>query len=241
MTLSPFRNTALLYGRCWRRCVPAARLAGPGGTPLYQGTLPPRNSKPQVTGHISRRPPRTGLGPDRLVRLDRTTGRGATSSLPGPRQHLLEAADANDPNARRGVRVAGAEHRLDPRGRGGRQPERQPRRRPNGSGEANLAGKRRAWGRGDARGRRGQGGRHGEVGSRIVDTQPTRGRAVQLGSGQAEADRPVDHGRHQTEPARIEARDVSAGGAPRVRRPGPPPHRPGPPAPRLPPRWNTHP
>src|ERR671919_228502 len=52
MTLSPFRNTALLYGRCWRRCVPAARLAGPGGTSLYQGTLPPRNSKPQVTGHF---------------------------------------------------------------------------------------------------------------------------------------------------------------------------------------------
>src|ERR671918_2469540 len=82
MTLSPFRNTALLYGRCWRRCVPAARPAGPGGTLLYQETLPPRNSKPQVTAHISRRPPRTGLGSDRLVRLDRTAGRGAPSALP---------------------------------------------------------------------------------------------------------------------------------------------------------------
>src|SRR5919106_6678706 len=61
MTLSPFRNTALLYGRCWRRYVPAARLAGPGGTSLYQGTLPPRNSKPQVTGHIFT--PTTSDGP----------------------------------------------------------------------------------------------------------------------------------------------------------------------------------
>src|ERR687891_1807929 len=227
MTLSPFRNTALLYGRCWRRCVPAARPAGPGGTLLYQETLPPRNSKPQVTAHISRRPPRTGLGSDRLVRLDRTAGRGAPSALPGPRQHLVEATDANDPNARRRVSVPGAEHRLDARGRGGRQPERQPRRRPNGTREADLPGERGAWGRGDARGRRGQGGRHGEVGSRVVDTQPTGGRAVQLGSGQAEADRPVDHRRNQTEPPRVEARDVSAGGSLPVGGQGPGPHPPG--------------
>src|SRR3989337_749298 len=128
MTLSPFRNTALLCGVSYGTARPAGSPAGPCGVPIVSGDRGRRNLKPLVTGHISCR----GLGRSGVAGVDT---RGVPTARPpsrfGPRQGFAETTNPDHADALRGNGVAGAEHGSDPGRSGGRPPEPPPPRRPD--------------------------------------------------------------------------------------------------------------
>src|SRR5919106_2286597 len=106
MTLSPFRNTALLCGVSYGTARPARRSACPCGVFIVSGDRGRRNLKPLVTGHISCR----GLGRGRVAGVDT---RGVPTARPpsrfGPREGFAQTTNPDHADALRRIGVAGAE------------------------------------------------------------------------------------------------------------------------------------